>query len=170
MKRAGAEAPALPANQRESTDDRDARMELRWVYDRRGERSTLAFVAVYQDELAEEFFSWRQGNAYGDVWAALEQFEAWRFAAPLDRVSHGMLRFAVRYKLDQSEGGKRHRPDRRRPLGDPMALTPKAPGVMVTQAAKALEMPRRLIGRALDNRVRELQGQAEVMREPGQDA
>lgn len=145
--RARAEEPERRKD--ESADERDERMEQAYNFDRRGERSTLAFVTTYRDELVEEFFAWRRQQGLEGLWtgedvfAGLRRFERTRFGADLYVGAHGVLLFAVRVKLDPADGGRKIPPgyfDRR--LAKGKGLPSKDPDALAAQAARGHRMPR----------------------------
>lgn len=86
---------------RESIDERDARMDSMYTFDRGpdADMSVLAYVSRYQDELAVQFFDWRRDNPGGELQDALRRWEVVRFGAQLFLSAHALLRFAVRQLL-----------------------------------------------------------------------
>ena len=140
---------------RQSGDGLSAELEQRLHYDRMGEDSTPAFLGVYRDQVAEEFFDWlRENPTYGQAMAeALRRFERHRFGGDLWKVPHGMLWFAVRIRLRVSDGGRPLPPVYYRTAikpGEPKLSTPE-------RAAREHEMPKaRPTVRAYQQRLDEL--------------
>lgn len=153
----------------ESQDDRDRRLEEAYAYDRQGERSTLAFVSVYRDDLAEEFFDWRareydaRRTTGEGIFDGLRRWEVSRFGSQLDNGPHGVLLFAVRCKLDVSQGGRPIPPG----YFDRKPAPAKAVPQTETGLSRAVEsMPRpRMSKREVDAKVRMLEGQADQITE-----
>lgn len=155
----------------EGIDERDARLESNYSYDRRDERSTMAFVSVYSGELTREFFEWREreyqlGRTTGEgIFDGLRRWEVGRFGARLDNGPHGVLLFAVRCNLAPEHGG------RKLPLGyfDRKPLPPKAlPSgeidALAAKAARGTTMPRGMSRRQREERIQELDKQAAALR------
>ena len=155
----------------EGIDERNARLESNYSYDRRDERSTMAFVSVYSGELTREFFEWREreyqlGRTTGEgIFDGLRRWEVGRFGARLDNGPHGVLLFAVRCNLAPEHGG------RKLPLGyfDRKPLPPKAlPSgeidALAAKAARGTTMPRGMSRRQREERIQELDKQAAALR------
>lgn len=83
---------------KDRTDEysRNRRLEAEYKFDRRGERSVLAYVSRYEDELVEAFESWRLMHQDGSRSDALLRWEAERFGATLYPAAHGVMAAAVR--------------------------------------------------------------------------
>lgn len=83
----------------ETAEERDARQELEFSYDREGHTSTLAYVAANQTELALEYLDvWRPRFAAGAKvrdYAAQRQFERWKFSKELFSGASGILTHAI---------------------------------------------------------------------------
>ncbi len=81
-----------------SIDDRDRRLESRYTYDRCGEQTTLAFVAVYADELTRAFLDWfvDEHMHLEEPESGLGRWEVVRFGTSLDRAPHQALWCVVR--------------------------------------------------------------------------
>lgn len=170
MRPAGS-ATAADKPRHESIDERDARLESDYSYDRRGERSTMAFVSVYSGDLTREFFEWREreyqlGRTTGEgIFDGLRRWEVGRFGSRLDHGPHGVLLFVVRCNLAPEHGG------RKLPLGyfDRKPLPPKAlPSGeidgLAAKAARGTTMPRGMTRRQREERIRELDKQAAALR------
>jgi hypothetical protein len=102
-------AAAAPTRHGEykSLDERDLALELRYVFDREGFPSTLAYVSVQAEVLTEQFFEWRRRQPFSEpLQASLESFERSRFGNRLDAAPHGVLWFAIRSKLLPEDGGR----------------------------------------------------------------
>lgn len=83
----------------ETREDRDIRLERRYVFDRGADDdlSVGAIVSRDREELAHAFMAWYRENRNGEDWTTcLPRWEAMRFGAMLEPSAHGMLRFAVR--------------------------------------------------------------------------
>lgn len=130
-------------------DERDQRLEARYLHDKRGERSTMAFVDSYRDELVAEFFDWRRKMTADGMWMgegvmdALRRWERSRFGADLDAGCHGLLSFAVRSKLSLADGGI-YIPagyfDKPQHLAKPLPRTNAA--TLAAKAVHGMEMPK----------------------------
>lgn len=159
-------------SRQEGLDERDDRMERAYNFDRRGERSTLAFVTTYRDELVEEFFAWRRQQALDGIWTGegvfdgLLRFERARFGADLYVGARGVLWFGVRVKLAPGEGG-RHLPPGyfdRAPV-KVKALPARAADALAAKAARGHRMPLPRMSRAQrDERLLDLERQAVELR------
>jgi hypothetical protein len=90
-----------------SLDERDLALEARYVFDREGFPSTLAYVSVNAEVLTEQFFEWRRRQPFSEpLQASLESFERSRFGGRLYPAAHGVLWFAIRSKLLPEDGGR----------------------------------------------------------------
>lgn len=164
-----APAQPAPAGKYASMDERDARLEESYVFDRCGERSTMAFVSVYLLELVEEFFAFREREyqlhrTEGEgVFDSLRRWERGRFGAQLPPVEHGLIAFRVRCKLAPEHGGRVLPPGY-------LERTPRPVKALPADLSKAAgTMPRaRMTKRQVEERVRMLEGQAEPMRAEGE--
>lgn len=151
-----------------SLDERDQRIESRYLYDRRGERSTMVFVDVYRNELVREFFEWRadmtrQGIWQGEgVYEALRRWERSRFGTDLDVGAHGILRFWVSVSLSPDDGGRPIPPgyfDRTKRLVRPLPKTNAA--TIAARLTRGMEMPEAPSRAELDRQRRQLLSEAE---------
>lgn len=145
----------------ESQDERDARLESRYTFDRSDYATVLAYVSANKWDLADEFLTWKSGLTFGAPWRDdLRQFERWRFAHELDAAPHGILAFTVAFKLFPDD--PKFATLRRAKLTPPGAV-PKTP----ERAARAHEMPATHGTRKeIDARLIELQRQADAIRPP----
>lgn len=90
---------------RETADERDARMDLRYTFNRsalNGEgMSVLAIVGANQEELAKEFLAWWSASPQprDPLDVALLKFERARFGDLLFGTAHGILSFQVRARI-----------------------------------------------------------------------
>jgi len=75
---------------------RNTRLEGQYTFDRRGERSVLAFVTTYREELVEEFRAWRDAHPERSHADALRLWEVERFSERLYPSAHGAMAWAVR--------------------------------------------------------------------------
>lgn len=148
----------------ESADDRDARLEEFYSYDRRGERSTMAFVSVYRDELVTAFFAWREQEYQAHrttgegIFDGLRRWEVGRFGAQLDAAPHGILVFWLRCQLAPEHGGRRITPG----YFDRAAQSRRAPATaegMADKLGREMAMPHPMGRKAYERRVAELEHQ-----------
>lgn len=154
----------------ESADDRDARLESGYSYDRLGERTTMAFVSVYRDSLVDAFYEWREREyqlhrTTGEgVFDGLRRWEVSRFGAQLDNGPHGMLLFWVRCKLTPEHGGRVISPGYfdRGPVQS--KRLPATPEVMVDKLSREMTMPHAPGKKAHEKRVAELEQQRDGLR------
>lgn len=166
MRPAGA-IPAVPDKPRqESADDRDARLEAFYSYDRRGERSTMAFVSVYRDELVADFFAWREREFQArrttgeGIFDALRRWEIGRFGAQLDAGPHGILTFWMRCGLAPEHGGRRLSPGYFDRASQPRRAPATVEG-MADKLGREMAMPHPMGRKAHERRVAELEQQRE---------
>lgn len=82
--------------ERKSEVERNVRLEGKYTFDRKGARSTLAFVGEHLAELVEEFQIWWAHHPDETRERALKRFEQDRFGELLYPAPHGMLVGAVR--------------------------------------------------------------------------
>lgn len=158
--RRGAAATDREKPKGENADDRDARLEDFYTYDRQGERSTMAFVSRYRDELTAEFFAWREreyqtGRTTGEgIFDGFRRWQVSRFGAQLDNGPHGVLLFWVRCQLAPEHGG------RKIPAGyfDRPAVNVTGLPSNVSRAVGTIKRPG-LSRRATDERLTELREQ-----------
>lgn len=103
-----AEAPVQhKPGEYKNQDERDEALESRYDFDHEGLPSVLAYVDANTDALVEQFFAWRRRQTFAEPLAdELVSFERMRFGLELYPAAHGLLRFAVRCKLDPKDGGR----------------------------------------------------------------
>lgn len=154
----------------ESADDRDARLEAFYSYDRLGERSTMAFVSVHRERLVREFFEWREreyqiGATTGEgIFDGLSRWEVSRFGSRLDKGPHGLLLFRVRCNLAPEHGGRVISPgyfDRSTPMAKRL---PASPDVMVDKLSREMQMPYPPGKKQHEKRVAELEAQRDGLK------
>jgi hypothetical protein len=89
--------------ERVSSFERDQRVEASYAFHRDGAtQTTVVYISIHRDEIAEDFFDWRGGLAGHDgivLSEDLGEFERQRFGRDLEPALHGMLLFAVRRML-----------------------------------------------------------------------
>lgn len=149
----------------ESADDRDARLEAAYSYDRMGERSTMAFVSVYRDQLVKAFFEWREREyqthrTTGEgIFDGFRRWQVSKFGSQLDRGPHGILLFWMRCQLDPGAGGRvispgyfDHGPTQAKRL-------PANPEVMVDRLSREMAMPHAPGKKQHERRIAELEQQ-----------
>jgi len=103
-----------------SSEERDAFLEASYQYDRKGYRSTLAYVSGEQDALVRGFHeSWDARGGRDGAHAALVLFEIEHFCAALEPLAHQMLWRAVKDSMQNGVPNQRRAkvPSRRREEG-----------------------------------------------------
>lgn len=94
-------------------DERDARLERLYDFDREGEPSTMAYVSGYAQQLVGEFMEFREQQYQlhrtdgESILETLTRWEVIRFGSTLFPSAHGVLSFWVRVKLAPEHGGRR---------------------------------------------------------------
>lgn len=164
MRRDGAVPAEREKPKGESADERDARLEQSFTYDRRGERTTMAFVSAYRDELVEEFFAWREREYQSHrttgegIFDGLRRWEVSRFGSRLDNGPHGILLFGVRINLAPVDGGRVIPPGY---FDRPAVVVTSTPGDPVKRLARGMTPPRKPSRAQTDERLMELRRQAD---------
>lgn len=146
-------------------DERDARQERMYDFDRQGEASTMAYVSSYAQQLVVEFMEFREREyqlhrtGSESVLDTLTRWEPIRFGSQLFPAAHGILAFWVRAKLLPEHGGRRlspgyfgHGPTQAKRL-------PASPDAMVKNLGREMTMPHAPGRKAYEKRMAELEQQ-----------
>jgi len=88
----------------ESAEERDARMEKAYTYDREGQPGTLEYVSANRKELAAQFLEWVSKTENPDHDDLLSAWERTYFGAELWKLAHSMLLFEVTRQLKERSG------------------------------------------------------------------
>ena len=119
----------------ESQDERDARMDQHYVFDRSEWPNLLAYVSAEKEALVREFLDWRVGLSEGKWREDLRRFEVHRFQNQLDAAPHGILAFAVEFEMYPNDPRFASLRKPKATLAGPVAKTPE-------RAAREHEMPK----------------------------